>query len=120
MTDLVTEISYEFTFQAAHSLSWHPGKCRNLHGHSYRCETYFSGALNPTGIIVDFDEVDDFITANVMPVVDHTNLNDVLPNATVELIAAHIFRMFAKANLPISGLRLWETPSSSALVRPRD
>lgn len=113
-----TEISYEFVFHAAHTLPWHPGKCANLHGHSYRCELFFAGPLTENGIIVDFDEVASLITDEMMPVIDHTNLNDVLPNPTAELIAARIFEMVAAAGLPISVVRLWETATSSAIVRP--
>ncbi|ERK73254.1 6-pyruvoyl tetrahydropterin synthase/QueD family protein [Leifsonia aquatica ATCC 14665] len=118
MQPLRTEISFEFTFQAAHTLPWHSGKCRNMHGHSYRCELFFAGQLTDEGIVVDFDAVDSFVAGELMPVLDHTYLNDSMPNPTAELIAARIFLIADAAGLPISGVRLWETATSSAIVRP--
>jgi 6-pyruvoyltetrahydropterin/6-carboxytetrahydropterin synthase len=33
-----TSVTRTFHFEAAHRLPWHPGKCGNWHGHSYRLE----------------------------------------------------------------------------------
>jgi len=38
MTGMRTLVTRSFTFEAAHQLPWHPGKCRDLHGHGYRLE----------------------------------------------------------------------------------
>ena len=35
------EIFKEFTFEAAHQLPWHAGKCAGLHGHGYRLGNWF-------------------------------------------------------------------------------
>ncbi len=111
-----TSITYEFEFHAAHQLLWHPGPCRSLHGHSYRCELTFGGELNDNGIIVDFDEVAVFVDSNLMARFDHSFLNEVMDNPTAERIAAEIFRAVDEATLPITSVRLWETRTSSAIV----
>ena len=113
---LTTTITYEFEFQAAHQLHWHPGPCRSMHGHSYRCELTFGGELNEYGIIVDFDEVGVFVNNVLMARLDHTYLNDVIDNPTAERIAAAIFEDVHQAGLPIVSVRLWETRTSSAVV----
>jgi len=113
---LTTTITYEFEFQAAHQLHWHPGPCRSMHGHSYRCELTFGGELNENGVIVDFDEVAVFVNDTLMPRLDHTYLNDVLDNPTAERIAALVFEDVETAALPIVSARLWETRASSAVV----
>jgi 6-pyruvoyltetrahydropterin/6-carboxytetrahydropterin synthase len=111
-----TTITYEFEFHAAHQLFWHPGPCKSMHGHSYRCELTFGGDLDDNGIIVDFDEVATFVATSLMPRFDHTYLNDVLDNPTAERIAAAIFHDVDSANLPVTSVRLWETRTSSAIV----
>lgn len=113
---LTITITYEFEFQAAHQLHWHPGPCHSMHGHSYRCELTFGGELNENGVIVDFDEVGNFVNNTLMPLFDHKYLNEVLDNPTAERIATSIFQNVDAAALPISSVRLWETRTSSAVV----
>lgn len=43
-------IGKDFTFEAAHRLQNHDGKCRNLHGHSYKVKVAVTGeSLRETG-----------------------------------------------------------------------
>lgn len=35
MVPLDTSVTCTFTFEADHRLEWHPGRCRNLQGHTY-------------------------------------------------------------------------------------
>jgi hypothetical protein len=53
-----TRVTRSFTFDAAHVLPWHPGRCRNLHGHTYRVEVSIEGPLGPHGIVTDFADLD--------------------------------------------------------------
>lgn len=116
LVSLITTITYEFEFHAAHQLHWHPGPCRSMHGHSYRCELTFGGELDENGVIVDFDEVGRFVSEALMTRLDHTYLNELLDNPTAERIAASIFADVDAAGFPIVGVRLWETRTSSAVV----
>jgi len=113
---LTTSITYEFEFQAAHQLLWHPGPCRSMHGHSYRCELTFEGPLDENGVIVDFDEVAVFVNEALMPRFDHAYLNEVLDNPTAERIAAAIFVDVDASQGSLARVRLWETRTSSAIV----
>lgn len=88
-----------------------------MHGHSYRCELTFGGDLDANGVIVDFDVVAVFVESTLMARLDHTYLNNVLDNPTAERIAAFIFTLVADTPLPVEAVRLWETRTSSALVR---
>lgn len=111
-----TKITYEFEFQAAHQLHWHAGQCRLLHGHSYRCELTFAGAVDENGVIVDFDLVAEFVDSTLMARFDHKYLNDEMDNPTAERIAAAILTSVVDAALPVASVRLWETRTSSAIV----
>ena len=52
-----TSVTTSFTFEAAHQLPWHSGKCRNSHGHRYRLEVPVEGPIGPNGMVLDFVEV---------------------------------------------------------------
>lgn len=39
----------EFTFDMAHMLDGHDGKCQNLHGHTYILQVEISGSLKESG-----------------------------------------------------------------------
>lgn len=45
-------------FEAAHMLSKYDGKCKNLHGHSYKYEVVVDGGLN-NDMIIDFNYIKD-------------------------------------------------------------
>ena len=107
-----TSVTRTFTFEAAHQLPWHDGKCRNLHGHSYRLEVTVEGPIGDQGIVVDFADIKRVVERDVVDVYDHRYLNDLLDNPTAELIAAEIWKTVEAADLAVRRIRLWETPDS--------
>ncbi len=121
---LVTEISKEFTFEAAHRLPNVPAghKCSRVHGHSYRIEITVRGPVDPhLGWIVDFAE----LNAAWQPLhaqLDHRLLNDVpgLENPTSELLAAWIFERLSFATARVVKLRVSETCTSQCTVYPAE
>ena len=79
-----TRVTCTFSFEAAHRLPWHPGKCRNLHGHSYRLDVSVEGPLDANGVVLDFDVAPGRGAGSVIDVWDHRDLNQVLDNPTAE------------------------------------
>ena len=80
-------------FDAAHYLPLHPGKCRNLHGHTYTVELGIKNLpIDPkTGMSIDFGEVKEWLYYNVVAVFDHQSLNGVMREPpTAENIALYI------------------------------
>ena len=51
------QIGYRTTFDAAHRLQNHSGKCRNLHGHTYIVEIVLEGSVANGGVVMDFGDV---------------------------------------------------------------
>jgi len=93
-----------FRFAAAHSLPRHPGKCANVHGHTYKVEVFIvAETLNPDGMVIDFGEIKAAMAA-LDHVVDHTFLNDLkmfasMNQPTAEVMAHVFFNYFRKAFL---------------------
>ncbi len=75
---------------ASHSLRLsYPSKCENLHGHNWMITVFCrSKELNADGMVVDFSH----IKRAVKSLLDHQNLNDILPfNPTAENIAFWVY-----------------------------
>jgi 6-pyruvoyltetrahydropterin/6-carboxytetrahydropterin synthase len=107
-----TSVTCTFRFEAAHRLPWHPGKCRQLHGHSYRLDVTVSGPLDHHGVVLDFDHLTEVVTREVIDRWDHRDLNEVLDNPTAELLAQRAWQLLTEAGLEPAALRLWETEQS--------
>ncbi|MCY1002240.1 6-carboxytetrahydropterin synthase QueD [Myxococcus sp. MISCRS1] len=119
---LVTEISREFTFEAAHFLpNVPPGhKCSRVHGHSYRVEVTVRGPVDPHyGWVVDFATLTEAWQA-MHAQLDHRLLNDVpgLENPTSELLAAWVFSKLSFPTAKVVKIRVAETCTSQCVVYP--
>lgn len=111
---LITKI---FTFAGAHQLPNHPGKCKNLHGHEWKLEVTISGQIDAdTGMIIDFSDLKKIVNENVIDVLDHSYLNNTLPNPTAENIISWIWDKLEdkvkNKRRNLFALKLWEAPDS--------
>ena len=116
---MIATIGKQYTFEAAHQIRNHPGKCRNLHGHSYKVIVEVTGEVSPTtGMVIDFDELDKVMDP-VLTVVDHAYLNDIFTTIpTAENIAAYFFKEIALKIGGCSKVTVYETQSSFASYTP--
>lgn len=112
-----TSITKSFRFDASHQLDWHPGACANLHGHGYCLDVTVGGEPDSNGIVIDFEEIDQIVTSEVIEALDHTHLNDVIENPTAELIAAWVWGKLAKSISGLTAVRVHESPDTWAEVR---
>jgi 6-pyruvoyltetrahydropterin/6-carboxytetrahydropterin synthase len=116
--DFVFRIRVEDDFDASHVIPGHPGKCKNLHGHTYRVEVFVKGdKLDKNDIL----EGSDFTLlkkslADVIGKYDHKHMNDVITgNPTAENIAKTIFgELRDRATNGLEKVRVWESPRSYA------
>lgn len=116
-----TSIAKSFTFEAAHSLPSHTGKCKNLHGHFYRLEVTVEGLVQAegaeAGMVMDFARLSEVVEREIVGQWDHQHLNEVVSFVpTAELLAQEAFRRLADAGIPVSRIELWETPKARAVV----
>ena len=71
-------ITREFRFEGAHALTHYDGKCRQIHGHSYRLMITVTGepSLVPgdpkSGMIMDFNDLKQIVTRHVLEPLDHS------------------------------------------------
>jgi len=111
---MTTSITKRFTFESAHSIPHHTGKCKNLHGHSYVLEVTVSGEIQSTGneqgMVMDFARISEIVNREIVDQWDHQFLNDILPfSTTAENLAQEAWNRLTTAGLPISHIRLYET-----------
>ncbi len=118
------QIRKSFTFEAAHVLPHHPGKCARLHGHSYRLDVALEGPLQPdgpaAGMIQDFDLISRVVKEAVVGELDHRSLNDSIDNPTAENIVVWIWHRLAPALPQLSELTLWETRKACVVLKKGD
>lgn len=106
MTEPVVEVTVEFAFEAAH---WLPHvhethKCRRMHGHSYKVAVTLAGEVvsDETGLkryshgmVMDYAHIKTVVNP-VIKKLDHTTLNDWLPNPTCENLCIGIWDAIAE------------------------
>lgn len=100
-------------------LPWHPGKCSQLHGHSYKLLLTVNGALDERGVVAEFGELDDVVEATIIHGehgLDHTDLNRVIENPTVERVAICIAERLSAIAINWTRLELWETRDGAAVI----
>jgi 6-pyruvoyltetrahydropterin/6-carboxytetrahydropterin synthase len=118
------QIRKSFTFEAAHVLPNHPGKCARLHGHSYRLDVALEGPLRDAGpaagMIEDFDVISRVVKAAVISQLDHRSLNELLENPTAENIVVWIWARLAHELPYLAELTLWETRKACVVLRKGD
>lgn len=63
-----------YRFEASHILPVHPGKCSNLHGHSWVLHVFVEGAVDPnTGFVMDYADISKVVKPLVEKL-DHRHL----------------------------------------------
>ena len=129
-------VTREIHFCYGHRLLNYDGKCRHLHGHNGLIEiTIEKKALDRLGMVMDFEEIKLKVQRWVDTELDHKLIlhakDPLIPalkkdgeplvllesNPTAEAIARHIFDYCRQVKLAVASVRVWETPSSSALYR---
>ena len=106
-------ISYKTSFDAAHFIPNHPGKCSQLHGHTWHVEVTMKSYVDTeTGQYgLDFSELKKEIQT-ILVELDHRHLNDLLPYPSAENIALWLWSCLDEGSLlaPLHRIRLWESP----------
>lgn len=76
-------VTKSFNFETAHALYGYDGKCKNIHGHSYKLFVTVKGIpiqdnSNPKfGMVIDFGDIKKIVKAEVVDRFDHAILLNV-------------------------------------------
>lgn len=135
------KVAKEFSFDMAHLLDGHDGKCQNLHGHTYKLQVIVSGETEDNGakkgMVIDFADLKRAVNELIISPMDHAFIYDqsseretkiaqllqqlnsktfALPmRSTAENLAQFIFqRLQENVGFHLHSIRLWETPTSFA------
>lgn len=134
----VFRIAKEFSFDMAHMLDGHDGKCKNLHGHTYKLQVEVAGDLHQagakSGMVMDYSDLKAIVKTHILDEMDHAFIYDTTSEretkvakllqdlnsktfgmpvrTTAEQMAKFIFERLQAVGLPVSLIRLWETPTS--------
>jgi len=106
------QIVKEVTFDAAHHLFDYDGKCRALHGHTYKLQMGISGFLDNRGMTLDFGDLKAIFKEELEPYLDHRYLNESL--WIFEQLAKHLPD---ERDVRVEFVKLYETPTSYAEFR---
>jgi len=132
----------EMTFDAAHRLSDYQGKCKRIHGHTYRVIVEVSANnLNKWGAVIDFGDLKKIMNDHIDTVYDHKlilfiddplnkEISKAMPmdwiywmntNTTAENIAKEIYdeiqivlKTVTKSNVVVDKITVYETPKNAA------
>ncbi|MBO8160453.1 MAG: 6-carboxytetrahydropterin synthase QueD [Thermosipho sp. (in: Bacteria)] len=114
-------VSKEFTFDAAHNLVKYHGKCEKLHGHTYKLIVTIAGEKDEEGMVIDFLEIKKVVKENVLNILDHSYINEIIEQPSTENIAEWIWnRLFDKLKTEryfLYEIKLYETPTSYVTLR---
>ncbi|GAB1856151.1 6-carboxytetrahydropterin synthase [Flavobacteriaceae bacterium MHTCC 0001] len=137
-------LTKKFSFETGHALYGYDGKCKNLHGHSYKLHVTVIGKpimdnTHPKyGMVIDFGDLKKIVKENIVDVFDHTmvfnkntphnELADILkaqghdiilvdyqPTSEMMVIDfAEIIMARLPENIKLHSLKLYETATSFA------
>lgn len=73
-------ITKQFSFETGHALYGYDGKCRNVHGHSYKLSVTVIGTpITDTshvkhGMVIDFGDLKKIVKEDIVDVFDHATV----------------------------------------------
>ena len=69
-------VSRDVEWEMAHLLKGHPGKCRFVHGHSYKLNVEVGGKIEKSGMVIDFGELKTILQEQIVKKFDHSFVID--------------------------------------------
>ena len=113
-----------FSFEAAHKLPHHRGKCKRKHGHSYKVVVCIAGDVqeehhkNPeSGMVKDFSFLNGIMSDYLRNYFDHHTLNAIIENPTAERVVEWFvsgLQTKMPAGIRLARIQVWETEDSFA------
>lgn len=73
-------ITKQFSFETGHALYGYDGKCKNVHGHSYKLSVTVIGTpINDSsnakfGMVIDFSDLKKIVKSEIVDIFDHATV----------------------------------------------
>ena len=114
-------VTKRFTFDAAHNIEAYHGKCERLHGHTYTLEVSVKGLPDKEGMVIDFCELKRIVKENIIDVLDHVYINEVVdfnPSSEnlLHWMAEILEPLLSDERYSLHSIALWETPDNKAQI----
>ena len=77
------KIAKEFRWEMGHRLPEHFGKCKNIHGHSYKMIIELDGEVDKSGMVIDYYDVKKLI----QPVIEKLDHSFMVYKDDIEIIS---------------------------------
>ena len=117
-------LTKDFVFDAAHNLVNYHGKCEKLHGHTYKLRIVIEGFPDNEGMIIDFVEVSKIVKEKIIAKLDHSYLNDFIPQPSAENISLWVWENIEhdlkRENCKLYEIHVWETSTSRVILNADD
>lgn len=117
-------LTKDFVFDAAHNLVNYHGKCEKLHGHTYKLRIVIEGLPDNEGMIIDFVEVSKIVKDKIIAKLDHSYLNDFIPQPSAENISLWVWENIEndlkRENCKLYEIHVWETSTSRVILNADD
>lgn len=105
-----------YLFDAAHILEDLPKHdCGQWHGHGYKLCVYAKAIPDETGLVIDISELDQIVRP-ILKKLDHSVLNNVMLNPTLENVATYILSYLCLQNPRIFKVRLYQNENLYAEI----
>ena len=103
-------------FDAAHFLPNYPGKCKEMHGHTWTVEVEVEGEADfLSGMVIDFKDF-KYNIEKVIESLDHSLLNNKVNPPTCELIASYIKNAILNTGLKVNKVKVQEGDGGWAII----
>ena len=116
---MITQFTRKFEFSASHQLQFAGEKCKNMHGHNYKCQVTIRDEVNDEGYICCLEELKENI-GYLLNAFDHGNLNDlfyeeaITQEPTCEAIAVYFYESLKHQGYDSLAVSVAETDKNSA------
>lgn len=84
------------------------------------------GPVKKDGLVIDFVVLKKYVSEKVLDKVDHTDLNDLLPNPSAELISQWMWEQLkdigreTNSTVHLVSIQLWEGENTSVILSHDD
>ncbi len=121
-------ITKQFTFETAHALYGYDGKCKNVHGHSYKLDVTVIGepitdsSNVKFGMVIDFGDLKKIVNKEIVDHFDHaTVFNKNTPHVELaKLLADHGHNILLVDYQPTTEMMVIDFASKISVLLPEN